>query len=241
MKKIVLFFALCNCLTLASCGLQSGVSSCPSQNGTSSVGTESSQQSHFGQALYAISKYDVRLTAGFDYSVKQYFESEVVNSKSVQLRATFENGTRAKKIVRTKALNKFGQGEQYSLNEVTTYFRDNQICENDKGVWRWRAFNESEYFETNLSAYSIDEQYFINISETLGLSEIEFSADVPPNYIGKVLKNSSAEVSQLRFNLIVKDDYSMIKSLSFSYNQQNTNSEISFSSIFDSCDINFPA
>lgn len=230
--KINAILMLFSCFVLTSCG---------STDSGSSSGDDSSKKNHFEQALESFSKYDLHLTNGFDYSIKQYYGSEIVNSKSIKLRVKFENGTEAKKTTNTKKINEFGQGEQYSFAETVTYFKNNQICEFDDGIWSWRAFDESEYLKTNLSAFSVDKQYFTNVSETSVQSDLKFTANVPSNYISSVLGNDTAGINQLQFTLVVKNDYSMLKSLSFTYNQQNTNSEISFVSVFDSGTIDFPS
>lgn len=230
-NKFLHFLMLLSCTLFISCN--------PQNNTVPNDGK--SGKSHFGQALDSFAKYDLRLTNGFDYSVRQYYESEIVNSKSIQLRVNFENGTRAKKNVNTKKLNEFNYDEQYSLTETITYFRNNQICEYDNGGWRWRTFDETEFLKTNLSSYSITEKYFTNIYETPLQSEIEFIADVPSNYINSVLGSEAAGISQLKFCLVVKNDFSLIKSFSFTYYQQYTNTEINFVSFFGPVEIDFPA
>lgn len=230
--KITVFLTLFSCFILASCG---------STDSGSSSGDDSSKKTHFEQALESFSKYDLRVTNGFDYSIKQYYGSETVNSKSTKLRVKFDNGTEAKKILNTKRLNEFGQGEQYSFTETTTYFKNNQICEFENGVWSWRTLDESEYLKSNLSAFSVDKQYFTNVSEASVQSDIKFTANVPSNFISAVLGNDATGISQLQFTLVVNNDCSLFKSLSFTYNQQNTNSEILFTSVFDAGTIDFPS
>lgn len=219
-----LFLIFCSCFAFVSCGLQG-----------------CAKQSSFEKALKSLSKHDLHSTNGYDYSIKQYYGSEIVNSKSIQLRAKFDNGTQAKKIVKTKCLNDFGHGEQFSLTETTTFFKNNQICEFANGLWVWRTYNESEFLQTDLSSFSLNERYFINISETNLQSDLKFTADISSNYINDVLGNDADGISELKLTLVVKNDYSLIKSLSFTYNQQTTNSEISFVSIFDAGVIDFPA
>jgi len=230
-KRITLISSLflC-CITLVACG---------SQGSGQSAGEDPSKLSHFEQAIASVSNYDIHLTGGFDYSIKQYYSSEVVNSKSVQLRVKFDGGTQAKRIQNTKTLNPYGQGEQFTTVETTTYFRNNQICEYDGG-WKWRSYDESEYLKTGLSAYIFNNDYFDNVSEAKQGTDLQFTAVVSDNYVKNVLGSDATGITQLKIKLVVKNDYSLMKSLSFTYNQEKTNSEISFVSVFDAGTFDFP-
>lgn len=230
--RIASFLIVCSSFVLASCG---------SQDNTSSSDNDSSKQSNFDRALNLFSKFDLHLTNGFDYSVKQYYKSDVVNAETIKLRVNFDDGTQAKKITSSKKLNEFGQSEQFSFEETTTYFKNDQICEYDNGTWNWRAFDETEYLITNLSSFSVEEQFFINISESSFQKDLKFTADVPSNYIKNVLGNLASDFNDLKFTLTIKSDYSVITSFSFTYKQTYTNSEISFSSVFVAEPIDFPS
>lgn len=237
MKNKLMFIsslAVC-CFALVACGSQDKPS-----DGGSFGGDGQTELSNFEKALSSVSNYNIRTTNGFDYSIKQFYSSEIVNSKLIQLRVKFDDGTQAKKIENTKSLNTYGQGEQFTTTEKTTYFRNNQICENDGSGWTWRAYDESEYLKTGLSSLSLDEDYFSNITETKEGADIRFSADIPANYVKTVLGNDANGFTQVKASLLVKNDYSLMKSLTFTYNQEKTNSEVSFVSVFDSGTIDFP-
>lgn len=251
-----LSLALASLTLLAACGggSQSNPSSNPSSASPSSIQPSSSREpasslttsslppekTPFEKAVDTFSKYDVEKTNGYDFSLIQYLGKTVVNSDTIQLRASFSSDVKAEKVETIKRLNEYGAGEQFTTSTITTYFENNMICEFKNNRWQWSNCKKGEYFAASITRISIDQSFLGSVRESESSGKYVISADVLDNKVNQFLNSNEVSFSSLTFKLTVSSDYSKFESLELSYFQENTRSEMRFSTYIGDVSIVFP-
>lgn len=213
-RKSILFVT--SIILLTSCG------------GNTSDSSSENDKTNFEKATEVVSNFDIEKTNGYDYSLKQFIGKDEVNSDNISLRVNFNNNIKAKKVETIKTLNTYGEGEQFNIEVVTTYFSNNMICEYINDQWKWSNYKKSDYFSNAISNIYLDKSNLSSIKENLNEKYV-LTADIPDEKAKDFFKLESISFTSVSLKLTISNDFLNFESLELSYFQKNTRSELSFS------------
>ena len=208
--------------------------------GSSSASSAPAEKTNFEKALEAVSSFDIEKTNGYDYSLRQYYGRDEVNSDVIVLRADFSDDIKAQKVETIRRLNQYGTGEQFTTTETTTYYNNNMICELKNNQWKWSNFKKSEFFAVSIANMKFDKAYLSSVKESTKDNKYVISADVPDEKIKEFLGSTETSFTGLSLKLTFSSNVSSFESVELSYLQSNTRSELKFSTYVGNVSIVLP-
>ena len=120
-KTLVFIFSLLLAFSLFGCSYNRPTSKTKTTDTTDKI-------------ISLVTGFNVSDTNGFDYSLKQIYESQVVNFHSVNLRIDDENN-QASRIETIKELNGNINESLYNESTIETYYKNNEIIIKDNDEW----------------------------------------------------------------------------------------------------------
>lgn len=203
------------------------------------MGCHRKEKTNFEKATDVINNFSVQNTNGFDYSLKQYLNTDVTNSHEIVLRADFSNEIKAKKVESTKKLNDFRENEQFTEETKTTYFYSNRMAELNEDTWKWTTCKEADYFNCGIENFKFDADYFENINEKTQDS-YSFKATIIQSKINDFLGIETKSINSVTVNITIDLTLTKLISLKINYFQNTTYTEFSFVPYFGEANIDLP-
>ena len=224
MKKIVLFiltFVLM--FSLAGCGKKETVDELKDEK----------------QVVNLVNSYVVDNTNGFDYSLEQKLNGNIVNAHTISIRLDNSNGTIGSRVEYKKDLNEDISQGQYNEVNATAYYKNSKIATYENDSWVWKNCQLNEFASINISSFNLDVSKLknLNLSTSGKYSVLTFTVDdsSAAGFLGV-----SGSVKNLSFEIKTDTNLQQLVSFVMTYSQELTATKFSFIPYYGSVNIDLP-
>lgn len=225
MKKIVLFiltFVLM--FSLAGCGKSETVDNLKNEK----------------QVVNLVNSYVVDNTNGFDYSLEQKLNGNIVNAHTISIRLDNSNGTIGSRVEYKKDLNEDISQGQYTEVNATAYYKNSKIATYENEAWVWKNCQLNEFASINISSFNLDVSKLknLNLSTSGKYSVLTFTVD---DSSAAAFLGVSGSVKNLSFEIKTDTNLQQLVSFVMTYSQELTTTKFSFTPYYGSVNIDLPA
>lgn len=224
MKKIVLFiltFVLM--FSLAGCGKKETADELKDEK----------------QVVNLVNSYVVDNTNGFDYSLEQKLNGNIVNAHTISIRLDNSNGTIGSRVEYKKDLNEDISQGQYNEVNATAYYKNSKIATYENDSWVWKNCQLNEFASINISSFNLDVSKLknLNLSASGKYSVLTFTVDdsSAAGFLGV-----SGSVKNLSFEIKTDTNLQQLVSFVMTYSQELTATKFSFIPYYGSVKIDLP-
>ena len=229
-------------IVLTSClGINNNGNSTKTENkDSSSTITETKEDDTNVSIFNLVTKFDIKNSYGFDYSLtqKEISSGIVSNSKMIEVRLSDNLGVITEKL---KSLNKDITNGQYSETTSTYYYKDSKIgYYNDSNVIDWKDSTLDEFVSVNINDFDFSNYYTSN-SVQLGTygKYSQLTLNIPSTESNSFL-GVKETIKDLSFVIICTKTYDTLISFNMSYNSDLTSLEYEFKPYLSKTNINIP-
>ena len=185
-----------------------------------------------------IKHFDIDNTNGYDYSLEQKYNDNVVNSHLISVRIDRSRYV-GSRIENKKTINSDIYGEQYINESATAYYKNNMIGTFKNNEWSWTLCTLFDFSSVNIEYFDIDisNVYDLQLSSNEDYSTLTFKVK---DSDASLLLGVSDNIKNLSFIIIVDTSKEQLINFNMSYSQNLTTTQFSFAPYYGVVEIEMP-